>query len=308
MAHPDYAEPLTTRPSTTQLPVAAGSDEPVTIARRRRGRLASLGWSVWLGGGLVAAFIIAALAAPLIAPNDPTTLHPAQSLDGPSLEFPLGTDNLGRCIMSRVLYGSRASLGTAGLAAVLIMTIGVTLGAISGYYAGIVDAVLMRIVDVLLAFPSLIVALAIAGMLGPGLVNAMLGLVGVWWVSYARIVRGLVLSVRERPYVESARTIGASNNRILWRHVVPNVVAPVIVLATLEMGQLILAIAGLSFLGLGAQPPTPEWGAMLNEGRPFLQLAPQLMIYPGLAISLIVLGFNLLGDGLRDMLDPRLRV
>lgn len=155
---------------------------------------------------------------------------------------------------------------------------------------------------------GVVTRLAIAGMLGPGIVNAMIGLVGIWWVSYARIVRGLVLSVRERPYVEAARTIGATNNRILWRHVVPNVVAPVIVLATLEMGQLILAIAGLSFLGLGAQPPTPEWGTMLNEGRPFLQFAPQLMIYPGLAISLIVLGFNLLGDGLRDMLDPRLRV
>ena len=308
MAHPDHVESRSTSPLTSQPPVAQRADEPVTVARRRHGSLARLGWSVWLGSGLVAAFVIAALAAPLIAPSDPTVLHPAQSLDGPSLTFPLGTDNLGRCIMSRILYGSRASLGTAGLAAVLIMTIGVTLGAISGYYAGLVDAVLMRIVDVLLAFPSLIVALAIAGMLGPGIVNAMLGLVGVWWVSYARVVRGLVLSVRERPYVESARTIGASNNRILWRHVVPNVVPPVIVLATLEMGQLILAIAGLSFLGLGAQPPTPEWGAMLNEGRPFLQLAPQLMIYPGLAISLIVLGFNLLGDGLRDMLDPRLRV
>lgn len=274
----------------------------------RRVRSRKLGWSVWLGIALVAAFCLAALGAPLLAPNDPTELHPAEALRGPSATFPLGTDNLGRCILSRIIYGSRVSLGTAGAAAALIILIGVTLGAISGYYGGITDIVLMRIVDVLLAFPSLVVALAIAGMLGPGLLNAMLGLIGVWWVSYARVVRGLVLSVRERAYVEAAKTVGATDSRILWRHVLPNVVPPVIVLATLEMGQLILAVAGLNFLGLGAQPPTPEWGAMLNEGRPFLQVAPQLMIYPGLAISLIVLGFNLLGDGLRDVLDPRMKV
>ena len=301
MAHPDYVK---SAPGVTGTTEAAPA--PLATARGRAPIWRKLGWSVWLGLGVVVLFILAALGAPLISPNDPTELHPAQSLRGPSAEFPLGTDNLGRCVLSRIIYGSRVSLGTAGAAAVLIMTIGVTLGALSGYYGGITDTVLMRIVDVLLAFPSLVVALAIAGMLGPGLVNAMLGLVGVWWVSYARVVRGLVLSVRERAYVEAARTVGATNQRILWRHVVPNVVPPVIVLATLEMGQLILAIAGLNFLGLGAQPPTPEWGAMLNEGRPFLQIAPQLMIYPGLTISLIVLAFNLLGDGLRDVLDPRL--
>jgi peptide/nickel transport system permease protein len=168
--------------------------------------------------------------------------------------------------------------------------------------------VLMRIVDVLLAFPSLVIALAIAGVLGPGIINAMVGLVCVWWVGYARVVRGVALTVRERPYIEAARTIGATNGRIVRAHMLPNVVPPIIVLATLEMGQLILAIAGLNFLGLGAQPPTPEWGAMLNEGRPFLQTTPQLMIFPGLAISLVVLGFNLLGDGMRDLLDPRLKV
>jgi ABC-type dipeptide/oligopeptide/nickel transport system permease subunit len=280
-----------------------------SVARRRRdGIRTTFGWTVWFGLALVVAFIFIALAAPLLAPYDPTKLHPAQVLAGPSRQFLLGTDNLGRDILSRLLYGSRLSLGTAALAAALIMTIGVTLGAVSGYFRGFVDTLVMRIVDVLLAFPSLVVALAIAGVLGPSVMHAMLGLVCVWWVGYARVVRGLVLSVRERPYVEAARTIGANNARVLWRHIMPNVVPPVIVLATLEIGQLLLAIAGLNFLGLGAQPPTPEWGAMLNEGRPFLQIAPQLMIYPGLAISLVVLGFNLLGDGLRDALDPRLRV
>jgi peptide/nickel transport system permease protein len=269
---------------------------------------AHLGGTAWLGCALVVGFAVVAVGAPVFAPNDPTALHPAQALAGPSPQFPLGTDNLGRCVLSRLLYGSRLSLGTTALAAALIMTIGITLGALSGYFGGFLGGLLMRIVDVLLAFPSLVVALAIAGVLGPSVVNAMLGLVCVWWVGYARVVRGLVLSVRARPYIEAARAIGAGHARILWRHILPNVVPPVIVLVTLEMGQLILAMAGLNFLGLGAQPPTPEWGAMLNEGRPFLQTAPQLMIYPGLAISLAGLGFNLLGDGLRDALDPRLRV
>jgi len=308
MAQPDYVQPL-----DAQQPADRQTEDPLapdwsSTPRRRAFVLAAFGWTVWVGLAVVMTFVVVAVAAPLLAPYDPTKLHPAQILKGPSLLFLLGTDNLGRDILSRLLYGSRLSLGTAGLAAVLIMTIGVTLGAVSGYFGGFVDTLLMRVVDVLLAFPSLVVALAIAGILGPSVIHAMLGLICVWWVGYARVVRGLVLAVRERPYVESAKTIGARNGRILWRHILPNVVPPVIVLATLEMGQLILALAGLNFLGLGTQPPTPEWGAMLNEGRPFLQIAPQLMIYPGLAISLVVLGFNLLGDGLRDMLDPRLRV
>lgn len=305
MAQPDYSQPLDAHSSGTAK-VTHRSELADALARRRRVYRGKIGWTVWLGLGLVLGFMLAAIAAPLLAPNDPVALDPLRALAGPSLEFPLGTDNLGRCILSRLLHGSRLSLGTATLAAVLIMTIGVTLGAISGYYGGLLDSVLMRVVDVLLAFPSLVVALAIAGTLGPGVVHAMFGLVAVWWVGYARVVRGLVLSVRERLYVESARATGATNRWILWRHVLPNVMPPVIVLATLEMGQLILGIAALNFLGLGAQAPMPEWGAMLNEGRPYLQLAPQLMIYPGVAISLVVLGFNLLGDGLRDVLDPRL--
>ena len=256
---------------------------------------------------LVAGAVLAAVGAPMLTPHDPTAINPAAVLQGPSRAHPLGTDNLGRDVLSRLLYGARPSLGTAAIASLLILTIGVTGGTVSGYVGGRVDEAIMRVVDVLLAFPSLILALAIAGMLGPGLVHVMIGLAAVWWVGYARIVRGLVLSVRERQFVEAAQAVGASHARTLWRHVLPNVMPPVIVLFTLDMGGLILAISGLNFLGLGVQPPWPEWGAMLNEGRPFLFSSARLMIYPGLAISLVVIGLNMLGDALRDVLDPRLR-
>ena len=287
--------PANNRPTTVTAP---------SFAARRSFRR---NWLTWSGLAIVALFAVAAALAPVLAPHSPTAVNPVQRLQGPSLSHPLGTDNLGRDVLSRLMLGSRWSLGTAGVATLLIMTIGVAAGALSGYYGGRLDNVLMRIVDLLLAFPGLVLALAIAGTLGPGIVNVMIGLVSISWVGYARVVRGLVLSVRERPFVEAARCLGARDRRIIVRHVLPNVVPPVIVLATLEMGGLILAISGLSFLGLGAQPPTPEWGAMLNDGRPFLITAPQLMIYPGAAISLVVIGFNLLGDGLRDALDPRLK-
>ncbi|CAN5451303.1 ABC transporter permease [soil metagenome] len=259
-----------------------------------------------IGLGLVVLLAVLALAAPLLAPHDPTAVDAMRRLEGPSLAHPLGTDHLGRDLLSRLLYGSRWSLGTVALAATLILSIGVAVGAVAGYYGGWIDALLMRVVDVLLAFPGLLLALAVAGTLGPGIENVMIGLVSVWWASYARIVRGMVLALRERPFIEAARALGFRDARIIARHVLPNVLPPVIVLATLEMGELILAIAALNFLGLGAQPPTPEWGAMINDGRPFLLSAPQLMIYPGVAISVAVIAFNLLGDGLRDVLDPRL--
>jgi peptide/nickel transport system permease protein len=294
---------LAATPATAQTLVAP----PVPVVRQRRlvrrfvrDRLALTGLLLLVG------FVAAALAAPWLTPYDPAATNPALRLAGPSLQHPFGTDNLGRDLLSRLLFGSRWSLGTAALATVLIMTIGVAVGSTAGYYGGVLDDIAVLVFDVLLAFPSLVLALAIAGTLGPGIVNVMLGLVSVWWVSYARIVRGLVLAVRERQYVEAARCLGARGRRVIGRHVLPNVLPPVVVLATLEMGGLILAISGLSFLGLGAQPPTPEWGAMLNDGRAFLLGAPQLMIYPGLAISLVVIAFNLLGDGLRDVLDPRM--
>ena len=258
-----------------------------------------------LGFSIVGLFACVALFAPLLAPHDPAAVDAAQRLAAPSLQHPLGTDNLGRDVLSRMLYGSRWSLGTVLLAATLILSIGVTVGAVAGYYGGLLDDLLMRIVDLLLAFPGLVLAIAIAGMLGPGIASVMIGLVSIWWVSYARIVRGLVLGVRERPFIDAARALGLGDRRIISRHLLPNILPPVLVLATLEMGELILALTALNFLGLGAQPPTPEWGAMISDGRPFLLTAPQLMIYPGLAISLVLIGFNLLGDGLRDVLDPR---
>lgn len=270
------------------------------LRRLARDRLALLGL------GLVGIFVLAAVAAPLLAPHDPTAVSPVQRLMAPSLQHPLGTDHLGRDVLSRLLHGSRWSLGTVALATTLVLCIGVAVGAVAGYYGGLVDEVLMRIVDVLLAFPGLVLALAIAGTLGPGITSVMIGLASIWWVGYARIVRGMVLSLREQAFVEAARCLGMRDRRILLRHILPNILPPVVVLATLEMGELILALTALGFLGLGVQPPTPEWGAMLNDGRPFLFTAPQLMIYPGLAISLLVIGFNLLGDGLRDALDPRL--
>jgi peptide/nickel transport system permease protein len=272
------------------------------LARFLRDRLALLGLVI------VTLFALAALLAPVLAPFDPTAVNPTRRLEPPGFEHLLGLDNLGRDILSRLLYGSRWSLGTAAIATCLIMTIGVAVGAICGYFGGLLDEILMRLVDLLLAFPGLILALAIAGTLGPGIENVMLGLVTVWWAGYARIVRGMVLVVRERQYIEAARALGLSNKRIILRHILPNVLPPVIILATLEMGGLILAISGLSFLGLGVQSPETEWGSMLNDGRAFLLNAPQLMIYPGVAISLVVIGLNLVGDGLRDAFDPHLKV
>jgi peptide/nickel transport system permease protein len=261
-----------------------------------------------VAGALIVGLItVAAVTAPLIAPHDPTTVDGRAILASPSGQHWLGTDNLGRDIFSRLVFGARWSLGAAGIAAAAIVLVGITVGVISGYFGGIVDDVLMRLVDVLLAFPSLVLALAIVGTLGPSLQNVMIGMIAIWWVDYARVMRGLTLGVREREYVTAAQCAGASPPQIILRHVLPNVVPSVLVLATLELGGLILAISGLSFLGLGAQPPTPEWGTMLNDGRPFFQRAPQLMIYPGLAITLVVVGCNLLGDGLREVLDPRLK-
>jgi len=285
------------------------ADLAAWLINRRRGLLMRLLRDRTASTGLiiVIALMILVLAAPLIAPHDPTAIYPLERLAMPSREFPLGTDNLGRCLFSRLLYGGRVSLASAGTASFLVMIIGVTVGAIAGYAGGWIDFVGMRVVDLLLAFPLLVLALAITGMLGVGLMSVLIGVVSVWWASYARVVRGLVLSLRERPFIEAARATGVSPTRIVIRHIIPNVIASIIVLATMEMGRLLLVIAGLSFLGLGVQPPTPEWGAMLNDGRIFLRSAPQLMIYPGIAISLVVLGFNLLGDGLRDELDPRLR-
>ncbi len=258
-----------------------------------------------IGLALVTAFLLAAAIGPWLAPHDPREVT-VDRLMGPSLDHLLGTDGLGRDLFSRLLHGARLTLGTALLAALLVSVIGLVVGMLSGYVGGVLDTALMRLVDVVLAIPGLVLALAVAGLFSPSLLAVMLGLVTIWWAGYARVVRGLVLAVRARPFVEAARSVGASEARILVRHVLPGVISPLIVLATLDIGQLVLVISGLTFLGLGAPPPTPEWGAMLNDGRVYFLSDPHVVIIPGLAISLAVLGFNLLGDGIRDALDPRL--
>lgn len=265
-----------------------------------------LSWTGRLGLAILVMCLLVAILGRQLAPYDPNAVDPRQRLAAPSFEHPLGTDHLGRDLASRILYGARLSLGIASLTALLIMVIGITLGLISGYVGGRLDTFIMRVVDTLLAFPSLVISLAIIGMLGPGIFHAVLGLISVWWVGYARVVRGLVISIKEQPYIESMRALGASDVRIVARHIFPQVIPPVLVLLSLEMGQLILALAGLGFLGLGVQPPTAEWGAMINEGRRYLQSAPQLMIIPGLVIALTVMGFNLLGDSFRDYLDKKI--
>lgn len=268
-------------------------------------------WRFWRNqsavAGLIIVVIVASLAlfAPVIAPHDPAEQFAGKKFAKPGAQFPLGADALGRDMLSRLVYGAQPSVGSAALATILITCIGITLGAWAGYSGGWIDDIIMRVVDTLLAIPSLLLALAVVGILGPGLLNIILGAVSIWWAGYARLVRGLVLEARERPFVEAAVSIGVGTPRIIFRHILPNIIAPVIVLASLEMGTLILIIAGLNFLGLGVQPPTAEWGAMLNQGRSYFQLAPEQMLYPGLMITITVLGFNLLGDGLRDVLDPR---
>jgi peptide/nickel transport system permease protein len=263
--------------------------------------------SAVIGLTILVLVTVVALFANIVAPYDPTELDPTANLAPPSRDHWLGTDNLGRDVFSRLVYGARWTLGAAGLAALGIVLLGVTIGVLAGYFGGLVDDLLMRVVDVLLAFPSIILALAIVGMMGPSLVNVLIGMVAVWWVDYARVVRGLTMRVVQHDYVLSAHCCGCGSGRMIVRHILPNVIPSVIVLATLELGALMLAISGLSFLGLGAQPPTPEWGTMLSDGRLFFLNAPQLMMYPGIAITLVVLGCNLLGDGLRDALDPRQR-
>lgn len=257
---------------------------------------------------IVVAFGLAAILAPWLAPHDPNAQDVVNRLLGPGAAHPLGTDSLGRDILSRLLFGARWSLGIAAIATVIVIGIGLMVGTVSGYYGGWLDTVIMRVVDVLLAFPSLVLFLAIIGTLGTGVHIVLLALVSASWVSYAHVVRGIVLSLREHDFVQSSVAFGATDGWVMRRHILPGVISPIVVLASLQTGRLVLSLAALGFFGLGVQPPTPEWGTMLNQGRVHIQTAPHVMLFPGLAISLVVLGFNLLGDGLRDVLDPRLRL
>ena len=275
-------------------------------ARRRRRWAALLREpGTALGLFLVVSLLLAGLLAPWLPLEDPTEINLPERLLSPSPGHLLGTDHLGRDTFSRVVHGARLTLLAAAVTLALSMTIALTVGILSGYHGGWADTALMGVVDLLLAFPSLILALAVAGALGPGLLNVLLAAGAVWWVGHARIIRGVTLGARQMEYVMAARAAGAGNLRIILRHIAPNILGPIIVIASLDVGWIILGIAGLNFLGLGAQPPTPEWGAMLNDARPHLQTAPRLLLLPGAAIFIAVLGFNLLGDGLRDVLDPR---
>ena len=256
---------------------------------------------------IIAAFAVCAIFAPLLAPYDPLAQTLGSRLEPPSAEHWLGTDQLGRDIASRLLYGARISLVIGVVVVALAGLFGTFVGLVAGYVGGLADEALMRLTEVFLAFPPLILAMAIAGALGPSLTNAIIAIAAVTWAVYARLARGQVLSLRRREYVEAARSIGASRTRVLARHVLPNAVAPLLVQASFDMGAAIIAAAGLSFIGFGAQPPTPEWGVMISEGRNFISTQPWLSLFPGLTILFAVGAFNVLGDGLRDVLDPRLR-
>ena len=258
-----------------------------------------------VGAVIIGSMILIAILAPAIAPHDPIKQNIRQRLQPPSTTHLFGTDDLGRDVFSRIIHGARVSLLTGIFVVGVSAVVGTALGGISGYFGGWADKVVMRIVDVVLAFPGMILALAIAGVLGPGLLNVMIALVVTSWPEYCRVVRSIVLSLREKEFIEGARALGVSNWRIIWRHLLPNCLPPVLVLASMGMGVVILAAAGLSFLGLGAQPPHPEWGSMLNAAKSQIMRASYLSIFPGLAILVSVLGFNFLGDGLRDVFDPK---
>jgi peptide/nickel transport system permease protein len=251
--------------------------------------------------------VIGALAAPLLAPHDPNMQDTARRLEAPSQGHPLGLDDLGRDVLSRIVYGARVSLRVGFSVVLLASLIGVTLGAMAGYFGGAIDVLVMRTCDILLSFPGILLAIALVAVLGPSLNNVIMALVITAWVGYARLVRGQVLKVREMEYVTAAKAMGARSPRVIILHVLPNVINPVIVMATLGLAGAILSEAALSFLGLGVQPPTPSWGAMLTAGRRYLGLANHLAIFPGAAIMLAVMGLNFLGDGLIDALDPKYR-
>ncbi|WP_208591917.1 nickel ABC transporter permease subunit NikC [Gracilibacillus suaedae] len=238
--------------------------------------------------------------APWLAPNDPTLVNFAHKLQGPSLNYPLGTDHLGRCTFSRILFGARVSLGFATLIFISSLTIGLIIGLIAGYKGGWVDQLLMRFADGVMAFPDLLLVLGLVGIWGAGLKQVVLALIFVQWVYYARVIRGVVLSLKEQNYITAAKISGSSQWKIMKKHIIPNVLPPLAVIGTLEMGWAIMHLSSMSFLGLGVQPPIPEWGAMIHEGKSYIRTDPLLMVYPGLMIMLVVVTFNLLGESLSE--------
>jgi peptide/nickel transport system permease protein len=273
---------------------------PNELRRLRRNRLAVIGTTITL---LVLAM---ALLANRIAPYDPTALNARHRLEAPSADFRFGTDRLGRDVLSRVVYGAQSSLTIAATSVAVSLLLGSVLGLLSGYFGGGLDLVIGRLMDVLFSFPALLLAIAVAAMLGPGVRNAALAIAVVYTPLFARVIRGPVIAERHRDYVQAAHVIGASHQSIIFRHILPNVVSPIIIQASAALSAAILLEAALSYIGLGTQPPAPSWGTMLSEGRTFLETAPWMSIFPGLAIATTVLAFNLLGDGLRDAFDPTL--
>jgi peptide/nickel transport system permease protein len=264
-------------------------------------------WLAAAGAALVVLLIILAVVGERLAPYDPNAIAMDNRIAPPSVMHWFGTDEFGRDVLSRVLAGARVSLLVGLIAVGISLTAGTLLGLVSGYYGGWVDETIMRVMDVFFAFPAILLAIAIVAALGPGINNAMIAIGIVYTPIFARITRGSVLAVRGDVYVEAARAVGNPDWRILMRHILPNIAAPIIVETSLSMAFAILAEAALSFIGLGTQPPDPSWGRMLSEGRAFIQLAPWIGIFPGLAIMVTVMGFNFLGDGMRDALDPRLK-
>jgi ABC-type dipeptide/oligopeptide/nickel transport system permease subunit len=263
-------------------------------------RLALAGLSV------ISGFVVLAMLAPWVAPNDPIKQSLPDSLQVPSMRFPLGTDEFGRCVLSRIVYGARLSLMVGVLATAIGASLGISLGLAAGYFRRL-DGYVMRVMDVLLAFPGILLAIAVMAALGPSLTNVMIA-VGIRSIpSFARLTRGMVLTLKELEFVQSARALGAGHGRVLLGHILPNSLSPLLVFSSMQIATAILLAAILSFLGLGVQPPTPEWGKMVSDGRAHLLEAPHVSLFPGIAIFLTVMGFNCLGDGLRDALDPRLR-
>jgi peptide/nickel transport system permease protein len=289
-----------------------GAPAPAPLAVRGR-RLVRRSVLATIGAVIVGLVVVAAVAAPLLATSDPTAqdlavvLKPPFWLEDGSWHHPLGTDHLGRDVYSRLIYGSQISLTISVMAALLGAAVGVAAGLVAGYRGGRLGAIIMRIVDLNLAFPLILLALAVVALLGANLKNLIIVMTITTWMIYARVVRGLTLALREREFVQAVRALGAHDARIIARHILPNLLAPVLVIWTLEVARVILMESALSFLGLGVPPPTPTWGRMLAEGRDYLTVAGWIAIFPGIAIMVTVLGINFLGDGLRDLLDPQLR-
>ncbi|GAA0594161.1 nickel ABC transporter permease subunit NikC [Caenispirillum bisanense] len=287
---------------------AATDAEPAPAAAvAAPGRRRRWPWPARIGAGLAVLLVLVALLAPLIAPHDPAAIALTERLQGPSAAHWLGTDHLGRDILSRLMHGATVSLGAVAVILTLIVVLGIGIGGLSGLIGGRVDAVIMRGCDMFLTIPTFVLAMFMVGVLGTGLVNVVLAIALSHWAWYARLVRGLVLTLKEREYVLAARVAGASRLRVFAEHILPGVFAQLVVLLTLDIGHMILHVAGLSFLGLGVTPPTAEWGVMIGDARDFIWTNPLLLVWPGLAILVTVAAFNLLGDALRDALDPTLQ-